>query len=260
MLLALAIVVGSHVGLAAALPLERGGASDLKGRFAELDTRRADGVSTQVFENRQYTLKGLLLEESLKGAAGFVYSRTINTYEVRPVLDAQNQPLEPVASCLLDLAPGLSDEACRVQFVTIDSVETETAEPDPQTGARIVKRHMVQDLAFDRFGNVLESIDFADDATSDDDVYARVVYENRAADWLIGLPTELEVRAGHAGGDLLRSRQGTYGSNGELTSISIDTGDGLATTQLYYDAYGNVVRSVSPKNQANQSQTLRLRQ
>ena len=130
MLLALAIVVGSHVGLAAALPLERGGASDLKGRFAELDTRRADGVSTQVFENRQYTLKGLLLEESLKGAAGFVYSRTINTYEVRPVLDAQNQPLEPVASCLLDLAPGLSDEACRVQFVTIDSVETETAEPD----------------------------------------------------------------------------------------------------------------------------------
>ncbi|PJB37849.1 MAG: hypothetical protein CO108_20185, partial [Deltaproteobacteria bacterium CG_4_9_14_3_um_filter_63_12] len=121
-------------------------------------------------------------------------------------------------------------------------------------------RHVVQDLACDRFGNVLESIDFADDATSDDDVYARVVYENRAADWLIGLPTELEVRAGHAGGDLLRSRQGTYGSNGELTSISIDTGDGLATTQLDYDAYGNVVRSVSPKNQANQSQTLRLRQ
>jgi hypothetical protein len=51
-------------------------------------------------------------------------------------------------------------------------------------------------LKYDRFGNLLASLDKADDATATDDIYAFVTYKltnDAVSKWLVSLPEEIKV-------------------------------------------------------------------
>ena len=85
--------------------------------FAEVTTKRTDGVTTtQVFENRNYALRGRLLRQSVKDAGGNLFGEKRLTYEVKPVLDASGDPVGPLEDCTKGLHPLLTADACTPLF------------------------------------------------------------------------------------------------------------------------------------------------
>jgi RHS repeat-associated protein len=129
-------------------------------------------------------------------------------------------------------------------------------------GGSATKTHVAKDLSRDRFGNILVSLDQGDDAIADDDVYAEATYDNSVdSTWVLGKMRSLVVRSGSATGTVLRSRTGDYNAAGDITAVHVQTsssGDSspIATTQLGYDGFGNVVHVETPINEAGHSQTV----
>ncbi|HUS27449.1 MAG TPA: hypothetical protein VMZ53_03040, partial [Kofleriaceae bacterium] len=119
----------------------------------------------------------------------------------------------------------------------------------------MAKTRTVTETERDRFGNVLASLDRADEVIASDDVYAEVRYSNDSAHWILGRTTSIVVRAGSPSGPVLRSRSGDYDAQGELVAIHVDTGTGVATSTLGYDTFGNLVHVETPPNETGQSQT-----
>jgi RHS repeat-associated protein len=219
--------------------------------FGKVTARRADGVTTELeYENGTYALKGLLKSETRRDSLGRLLYRRVIQRELRAVLNADGQPVGPDGDCLGHLHPSLDADACTPRFPVITQEDDIRAE-----GGSVTKTRRMKDLAHDRFGNVLESIDYADDAITNDDLYASAAYANDTARWILGRPTSLTVHAGSASGALLRSRSGTHNAQGAPLTIAVETGSGTATTQLAYDELGNIAQVTTPPNHAGQVQT-----
>ncbi|HWO26380.1 MAG TPA: toxin TcdB middle/N-terminal domain-containing protein, partial [Kofleriaceae bacterium] len=224
--------------------------------FGKVTARRADGVTTELeLENGTYALKGLQRSETRRDSLGRLLQRRVIQRELRAVLDADGQPVGPDADCLGHLHPSLDADACTPRLPVITQEDDIRAE-----GGSVTKTRRMKDLAHDRFGNVLESIDYADDAIASDDLYTSTAYANDTARWILGRPTSVTVRAGTASGALLRSRAGTYNAHGDPLTIAVETGTGAGTavTQLAYDDLGNLEQVTTPPNHAGQVQTFSL--
>src|SRR5262249_9754509 len=117
------------------------------------------------------------------------------------------------------------------------------------------KQKITADRDFDRFGNVQTLFDAADDSTADDDTFTVISYRNDTSRWILGRAATIAVHGGTATGPVLRSRGGTYSDLGDLIARDIATGNGIATSSLEYDAFGNLARLVSPPNEAGEQQS-----
>ncbi|MFN0248749.1 MAG: SpvB/TcaC N-terminal domain-containing protein [Kofleriaceae bacterium] len=222
--------------------------------FGSVTLRRADGLTIETaYENTTYALNGRVTRQTRRDSLGASFSEQRTQYDVRSTLDASEAPIGPAADCLADLHALLSTEACTPLFVVAVREDDERTE-----GGTFAKIHTTRDLAHDRFGNVLASIDDGDDAITTDSLYASATYQNDPSRWILGLSTSLEVRAGSATGSRLRARTGTYDAFGDLASISVDTGTGIATTTLGYDEFGNLVDVTTPPNESGESQTVHV--
>jgi RHS repeat-associated protein len=222
--------------------------------FAKVTTTRADGVKIEdEYENQTYALHGRLVRETRRDSAGRMFHQHAITYATLPVLDAASTPIPTDPRCTSTLHPLLAREGvgpCTPAFVVEvqhDDIRTE--------GGLATKTRTTRDTSHDRFGNVLVSIDGGDAAIANDDLYAQAGYQNDTAHWILGRATSLEVRAGAAGGTVLRARTGEYDALGELVAVHVDTGAGIATTTIGYDAFGNQVHITTPPNEAGQNQT-----
>jgi YD repeat-containing protein len=223
--------------------------------FARVVTTRADGATLEArHHNRSYALRGRLERESLRDGAGRLFQERRISWETREVLGDGATPVAADPACLAALHPLLTESACRPVFVVATREELRRAE-----GGSDAKLHVTRDTQHDRFGNVLVSVDEADDASAADDLHISATYKNDTSAWLLGLPETLTVRAGSAGGTLLRQRSGTYDKDGNLTEIAIETGAGPARTTLGYDSFGNLATLTTPPNHRGQTQTLTYR-
>lgn len=220
--------------------------------FAKVTTTRADGVTIEDhYENaaNKYELRGRLLRQTRTDGSGRLFEEKRITYQVRAVTDASGLPVVIDPACTTDLHPLLGVEACVPRFAVVEREETVRAE-----GGTLAKTHRVRDLDWDRFGNVLESIDEGDDAIASDELHVAASYRNDTPTWILGRSTALQVRAGGAGGTLLRSRTGEYDASGALVAVHVSTGSGTATTRMTYDAFGNLETLTTPENHAGDPQ------
>lgn len=219
--------------------------------FFQVTTTRSDGVKVvDQYENNTYPLHGRLLDQKRVDSSGNLFHEHSTTYDTRPVLGGDGNPLSLDSQCIENLHPLLGPDACTPLFVAAVHEEDTRSE-----GGALVKKHKTSDTSFDRFGNVLETIDEGDDAIASDDLDLRATYLNATDSWVLGRATALVVRGGDSNGPILRSRQGTYDTFGDLASVSVDTGSGTATTVVGYDAFGNVDHITSPPNESGQQQT-----
>lgn len=219
--------------------------------FAKVRTQRADGVTVEAeYENRTYPLHGRLVREARRDGGGTLLHERRMTHEVLPVTDADAAPVGAHADCLAKLHPLLTTGACIPLFPVVVREDEIRAE-----GGTTTKTRVVRDLERDRLGNVLASIDQADDALASDDLHTRATYANDTTRWILGRPTSLTVRGGSASGALLRARSATYNAQGDPLAIAVETGAGTATTQLGYDVFGNLHQVATPPNHAGQVQT-----
>ncbi|HEY4176751.1 MAG TPA: SpvB/TcaC N-terminal domain-containing protein [Kofleriaceae bacterium] len=214
--------------------------------YGTVTTRRSDGVTVaDIFENRTYPLHGRLLSETRRDLAGKLFRQSSSTYTTLAVRGPGDVVLAADTTCVGNLHTLLGHDAClAVLPVVTDTVET-VAE-----GGIESKTHRAHDGPFDRFGNALASLDEADDSTTSDDLYASVEFKDDLVQWILSRPISISVRAGSAGGPLLRSRSATYEVAGHISTVSVDTGTGTATTNLGYDAYGNLNHVVTPSNES----------
>jgi RHS repeat-associated protein len=222
--------------------------------FGKIIVRRADGVATESeYENDSYALKGLLQSETRRDSSGRLFHLGVTQRELRAVLDSDEQPVAPDIDCLAHLHPLLDADACTPRFPIVVQEDDTRAE-----GGSLNKTRRMKDLTHDRFGNILTSIDEADGAIVNDDVFSTATYLNDTTRWVLGQPTSLTVRGESQNGTLLRSRSGVYNAQGDLIAISVEIGTGTATTQLGYDRFGNLAQVTTPPNHANQFQTFSL--
>lgn len=223
--------------------------------FGKVTTRRADGGTIeQYFDNRSFTLQGLLQKEIRRDSATNIVQERRITYEVRAVtgpsgvltaqqacIDAQHELLKRIPN----------NEACtpKVPVVTRDE------DIRGELGTTATKKRVVRDTARDRFGNVTGSIDEGDNAITNDTLYITATYKNDTTKWILGRPTQIRARDRIMWGTLLRARAGRYDTLGRLKKIDVTTGTGTATTLLDYDAFGNLARVETPPNASGQTQT-----
>ncbi|MEK7426322.1 MAG: toxin TcdB middle/N-terminal domain-containing protein, partial [Actinomycetota bacterium] len=216
--------------------------------FAEVKSLRPDGVSvTRTFENKNFSLRGSLLRETLQDGQDRVYLETTNTWSLLPARDAQDQVIAVDPDCLLALHALLPDHACTSLYPALARTSTRRFE-----GGSLGKERVLEDLAFDPFGNVLVSTDSGDDTRSEDDLTVTASYTRAIDDWIVELPETLVVRAG--GGSILRARGAEYDARGNLAALHIQTGSGTATTVFTYDPFGNLLTVTTPPNHAGETQ------
>jgi Insecticide toxin TcdB middle/N-terminal region len=162
--------------------------------FGTFTIKRPDGAkTTQIFENRDYTLKGTLKHEEFRDASGALFEETDNEtcgvggngscYEKLPVVVASNAALfEPIcASKLHPLLKRNGNFACEVYFPVLKKATSRSYE-----GGVTFKQSVSHDFNFDEFGNLTESLDEADDASHADDLYANTTFQNDPSKWIIG--------------------------------------------------------------------------
>jgi RHS repeat-associated protein len=227
--------------------------------FRKVTSRRADGVTQQdEYDTTSYSLQGLLTKQTQRDHFGTMFFQRVVTREVQGVRGPDGDVLAVDPQCVDGLHPLLRAngvDACTPRFPVVmrdDEIRSEDG--------TITKTRTVRDLAFDRFGNVLASIDEADDSIANDDLYSQATYDNQisSSGWILGRTRTLEVRAGGAGGSVLRSRTGDYDDRGNLIAVHVATGSGTATTTLGYDVFGNLEQFTTPPNAAGQTQSYQV--
>jgi RHS repeat-associated protein len=222
--------------------------------FERVITHRPDGGTIeQQYNNRNFTMQGLLEREIRRDSGSNVVSQHVNGYQLERVVGPTG-PLEPHPACLGALHPLLqrlpSNDACTPMVARLETV----ADIQGELGTTATKSHVAKNGIADRFGNVLGSQE-GDGNLTGENLWVSATYQNDTTRWILGRPTLVEGRAIHPGGTLLRSRSGVYDVRGRLGQVSVNTGNGIATTTLSYDNFGNVARIETPPNANGQTQT-----
>jgi RHS repeat-associated protein len=100
-------------------------------------------------------------------------------------------------------------------------------------------------FAYDDYGNLDTLVDEGDTATSGDELYAHVTYADLSG-YLKQHPESIQVTDN--GGSLLRSRRGSYGSRGELRTLTqYPSTSSSSTWELTWDDYGNLTSITDPR-------------
>src|SRR6185312_2333240 len=189
--------------------------------FGTVTTTRADGVTLEDdYETGSFALHGMLKQETRRDSAGNLFHQHTVTRTILPVLDGNVAPVGPQADCVAQVPTLLArvPDACTPLFPVVTEDDDTLAEGGPTTKTR---RIVDNPADHDRFGNVLASTDFGDDAIATDDLFVQASYANDTTNWILGRATSLQATGGGAGGTLLRSRTGEYDALGDLTTINL---------------------------------------
>ncbi|MDR2206161.1 MAG: hypothetical protein LBE36_08415 [Flavobacteriaceae bacterium] len=108
---------------------------------------------------------------------------------------------------------------------------------------------------YDKYGNVVRYTDMGDPATTADDLKVFIAYHPVTSQNVGGIPQEHIVT--NSGNTVLRKSQTDIDSKGGITSIKRFIGNDYAEYNYEYDAYGNLTKSIFPKNQG-QTETDRM--
>ncbi|HEY9593332.1 MAG TPA: toxin TcdB middle/N-terminal domain-containing protein, partial [Spirochaetia bacterium] len=113
---------------------------------------------------------------------------------------------------------------------------------EPDTGRYTETR---KTFAYDDWGNVETLVDEGDTTASGDELYAHVTYADLTG-YLKQHPETIQVT--DSAGTLLRSRRGTYGSRGELRTLTqYSSTSGSNTWEITWDEWGNLEGITDPR-------------
>ncbi|MEQ8681341.1 MAG: SpvB/TcaC N-terminal domain-containing protein [Cyclobacteriaceae bacterium] len=200
-----------------------------------LDTENDDEVYTitqQLFENKTYYEKGLLLLETMSDGEGNKFVQKENTYELRDIFTGE----------VLSAAELKSDDGNA--FPAMVAMEQRFYEGQPFAGKMT---SMIYE--YDLIGNVTSFADLGD-APAEDELFASIEYHDvDAGDVRIqATPSSIEVRG--TSGELYRKREASIDeTTGNVTQIrQYLTDDEVAVYDMEYDVFGNLTRLTRPKN------------
>jgi RHS repeat-associated protein len=195
----------------------------------------------RVYRNATVFDSGLLESETLVDAAGNKVKDTVNTWTLVDAVTGASivLPADPLGPD----GVGLLDDAVFPQLL-----KTETRFYD---GGAVAKS-TYNTFVYDSLGNIVQTFDVGEPALAYDDLVAETTYSDcRNSTW-VALPQTFVIR--DVNGNVLRSRSADdqLCVNGAVTVLWEDTGNGLARTDLAFDAWGNYNQIIYPENAAGQ--------
>lgn len=197
----------------------------------QLDTEHGNKPyrrTVQVFENRYYHLKGLLLRENVQDTTGKIFAETRNEYQVRHLATGAV------------LAPDFDKNASETAFPALTKTQKNIREGQPAPG---LQNEVTFD--YDLLGNVTDYAD-AGDGSANNWVKASIQYHSLPGPYIMGEPKSILVTTVQG---LQRKRGTSIDNQGNVTQIQqfLANGD-KAEMDMAYDKYGNLVKITRPKN------------
>jgi RHS repeat-associated protein len=186
--------------------------------------------------------QGLLASETLLYPNGKPFSETVNTYtmwDVGAQAPANPNP-DPAGVGLLNLT--VFPQLEKAEFRHFDSNGNQATDT-------------WNTYTYDALGNITTVTDVGAPNLPGDDVTATTTYTDCKSSTWVSLPDSFVVTDGS--GKTLRSRHAeVLCSNGAITKLWEDTGNGVALTELSFDKWGNYDHIVYPANQNGQRYTV----
>ncbi len=200
--------------------------------FAEVTATRANGaVAVTRYLNNDYYTRGMSSGSELKGpdARGDVVIYQKTTTDVQKRLETK---VRKSTTLVVEIYfPAVAADASR-QYEPGTSRYVETT----------------RDFSYDQFGNVIDMYDNGSLSESAQRVHARIAYDYSitGADYQKQSPTSIRVE--DSIGNLMRLRQGVYGSSGELLRMDqYESPVDFHSYTIAYDQYGNLASISDPK-------------
>ncbi len=169
----------------------------------------------ELFLNDNYYVKGLLKTESLRDAAGNIFTQTKNSYELRNVADS-------------------------VVFPALVQTDKLFYEGNAVAGASTFMHY-----DYDTLGNIIKISDIGDGSQQDLQI-AVVTYHDNDPLYIKDVPSSIEVTTVEG---VKRKRTTNIDDKGHVIQINQFLADGTsAKYNLEYDTYGNMVKMLRPAN------------
>jgi RHS repeat-associated protein len=190
-------------------------------------------MSTETFDNDNYYTKGMVLSELMQSADGKKYTETDNTYELHDILSGTV------------LTDSYKTNDAGAAFVALNRTDYLFYEGQSQPGKSTYKTY-----GYDTYGNIINYTDFGDPGAADD-ISSALTYFKVTDKYIVGSPKSILVTGS---GVTYRRRESTIDTQtGDVTTIRQYLQDGtVATTDLGYDGYGNLISLTGPANAKGQ--------
>jgi RHS repeat-associated protein len=196
----------------------------------QLNTEKQDVLyrtTVQVFNNSNYYVKGLLLNEWVQDEAGKKYTETRNTYSLKHITTGATLP-----------SNFFTNDNGKNAFTAL--VASEKLFFEGQNTAGITTK---TNYGYDKTGNISDFEDFGD-GTTNDYIKAKIEYHNNAV--TKSEPSQIEVFTKEG---LMRKRQTSINEEGNVTQIrQYFDGNTSANFDMEYDVYGNMTKTTRPEN------------
>jgi RHS repeat-associated protein len=221
----------------------------------QIDTKQG-GVSSnviyrkteQTFNNKNYYLKGALLNEKLLDASGKIWTEKNNTYELRKIHSPNT--LNTLLNLEKESEKNHTDYACFVALKNTDSKFYEGTGVAKKSTKTIIDE-------YDQWGNIKLVSDFGDfdisgstQVLGSDGIISKVTYEEVAPGKYVIAPRTVKNTAT----GVTREKRADYNYlTGDLKKMVIkNQGVDYSVYEFEYDVYGNITKSTGPANSANQ--------
>ena len=183
------------------------------------------------YHTNDFLFKGMMYAKVIKDSANHVYNETVTMYG-KHAIDSGTLKTESNLTCFGPYFPAVYKEQQRFY-------------EDGNQPIVVTKRY-----TYGRYGNVIAYYSDGDSTVGTDSLKAVITYNSDSLRYLIGLPTTISVYDSQ--NNIIRSRAASYDIIGRLVSIGVNLGNGVATTTLEHDQYGNVEKMTLPPNSLNQ--------
>lgn len=213
----------------------------------QIDTKQGGASSnivyrktSQTFNNKNYYLKGALLNEKLLDANNKVWTEKNSTYSLRKIKNVD------LAETLFtgEAEKNAVNYAC---FVALTGSDSKFYEGSTSTN----KNTSVSIIKYDQWGNATEVKDFGDpNIGASEIITSKVTYTLINSPAYIIMPTVVKNTAN----GVTREKKAEYNTtNGNLLKMTIlNQGVNYSIYDFEYDVYGNITKSTGPANYANQ--------
>lgn len=211
----------------------------------QIDTKQG-GVSSnviyrktkQTFNNKNYYLKGSLLDETLLDGQNKIWTIQENHYALREIKNTNTN----FAYQEGENEKTYQNYAC---FVVLTNTNSNFYEGG--TGSKYTSTNFE---SYDQWGNAIEVEDYGDINIGASEVLnSKVTYTLVNPSAYIIMPTSVKNTAQ----GVTREKKAEYNANGDLLKmIVLDQGFNHAVYDFEYDVYGNIIKSTGPENYTGQ--------
>ena len=215
----------------------------------QIDTKQGGSSSNviyrktiQTFNNKNYYLKGALLNEKLLDAGDKIWTEKNNTYELRKIHSPN--ALNTLLNLEKEAEKNHQDYACFVALKNTDSKFYEGL----TTATKSTSSSITE---YDEWGNAVKVTDFGDTQIGNTEIVSSEVTYGEVAPgkYVIAPKTVKNTATG-----IVREKRAVYNSlTGDLEKMVIkNQGADYSVYDFVYDDYGNITKSTGPANSANQ--------